>query len=295
MNRLPLDTRAKLLHMLVEGNSLRATSLMADVAYNSMLKLVSDAGKACADYQDRVLRNLPCKHIQVDEIWAFCYAKQKHVETAKRPVESAGDIWTWTAICADCKLVPSWLVGARDAEYASAFMHDLKQRLRDRVQLTTDGHRVYLKGVESAFGAEVDYAMLIKLYGTPPEAETRYSPVECIGVQTQRIQGNPEWEHISTSYVERQNLTMRMAMRRFTRLTNGFSKKAENHAYAVALHYMYYNFGRIHKTLRVTPAMEAGVTNHIWTTEEIAALMDANYTPKPRGPYKKKVQPEISN
>jgi IS1 family transposase len=236
MNRLPLDTRAKLLHMLVEGNSLRAISRMADVAYNSVLKLVSDAGKACADYQDRVLRNLPCKHIQVDEIWAFCYAKQKHVETAKRPVESAGDIWTWTAICADCKLVPSWLVGARDAEYASAFMHDLKQRLRDRVQLTTDGHRVYLKAVESAFGAEVDYAMLIKLYGTPPEAETRYSPVECIGVQTQRIQGNPEWEHISTSYVERQNLTMRMAMRRFTRLTNGFSKKAENHAYAVALH-----------------------------------------------------------
>ena len=198
-------------------------------------------------------------------------------------------MWTWTAICADCKLVPSWLVGARDAEYAAAFMHDLKQRLRYRVQLTSDGHRVYLDAVESAFGAEVDYAMLIKLYGTAPEAETRYSPVECIGVQTQRIQGNPEFAHISTSYAERQNLTMRMAMRRFTTLTNGFSKKAENHAYAVALHYMHYNFGRIHKTLRVTPAMEAGVTDHVWTMEEIAALMDANFTPKPRGPYKKRI------
>jgi IS1 family transposase len=288
MNKLPLETRAKLLHMLVEGNSLRATSRMADVSYNSVLKLISDAGKACSDYQDRVLRNLPCKHIQVDEIWAFCYTKQKNVESAKRLVEGAGDIWTWTAICADCKLVPSWLVGARDAEYASAFMYDLKQRLRYRVQLTSDGHRVYMEAVESAFGAEVDYAMLIKIYGTAPEAETRYSPVECIGVQTQRIQGNPEYEHISTSYVERQNLTMRMAMRRFTRLTNGFSKKAENHAYAVALHYMHYNFGRIHKTLRVTPAMEAGVSDHVWTMEEIAALMDANQIPKPRGPYKKR-------
>jgi IS1 family transposase len=296
MNRLPLDTRAKLLHMLVEGNSLRATSRMADVAYNSVLKLVSEAGKACSDYQDMTLRNLPCKHIQVDEIWAFCYTKQKNLENAKRPVEGAGDIWTWTAICADCKLVPSWLVGARDAEYGSAFMHDLKQRLREeRVQLTSDGHRVYLEAVESAFGADIDYAMLIKLYGTPPEAETRYSPVECIGVQTQRIQGNPAWEHISTSFVERQNLTMRMAMRRFTRLTNGFSKKAENHAYAVALHYMHYNFGRIHKTLRVTPAMEAGVSDHVWTIEEIAKLMDANYVPKTRGPYKKKIQPKNSN
>jgi IS1 family transposase len=294
MNKLPLATRAQLLHMLVEGNSLRATSRMANVAYNSVLKLVSDAGKACGDYQDRVLRNLPCKHIQVDEIWAFCYTKQKNVETAKRPVEGAGDIWTWTAICADCKLVPSWVVGARDAEYASVFMQDLKQRLRSRVQLTSDGHRVYLEAVESAFGSEIDYAMLIKLYGTPPESETRYSPVECIGVQTQRIQGHPDWEQISTSHVERQNLTMRMAMRRFTRLTNGFSKKAENHAYAVALHYMYYNFGRIHKTLRVTPAMEAGVSDHVWTMEEIAALMDANDVPKPRGPYKKKTQPENS-
>ena len=199
MNRLPLGTRANLLHVLVEGSSLRATTRMADVAYNSVLKLVSNAGKACAEYQNRVLRNLPCKHIQVDEIWAFCYAKQKNVEAAKRPVENAGDIWTWTAICADGKPVPSWLVGARDVEYASEFMQGLKQRLRYCVQLTSDGHRVYLEAVESAFGAEMDDAMLIKLYGTPPEAETRYSPVECTGVQTQRIQGNPEWEHISTS------------------------------------------------------------------------------------------------
>jgi IS1 family transposase len=295
MNKLPLETRAKLLHMLVEGNSLRATSRMADVAYNSVLKLVSDAGKACSDYQDTALRNLPCRRVQVDEIWAFCYTKQKNVESAKTPVEGAGDIWTWTAICADTKLVPSWLVGDRDAVAANIFMHDLASRMRGRIQLTSDGHRPYLEAVEGAFGAEIDYAMLIKLYGHPRDDTARYSPPECIGTQTHRIMGEPDPAFISTSYVERANLTMRMGLRRFTRLTNGFSKKAENHAYAVGLHYMYYNFGRIHKTLRVTPAMEAGVSDHIWTMEEIAALMDTAYTPKPRGPYKKKVQPENSN
>jgi IS1 family transposase len=295
MNKLPLATRAKLLHMLVEGNSLRATSRMADVAYNSVLKLVSDAGQACSDYQDSVFRNLPCRRIQVDEIWAFCYTKQKNVERATKPVEGAGDIWTWVAICADTKLVPSWLVGSRDAATANMFMQDLVSRLRGRIQLTSDGHRNYLEAVEGAFGSEVDYAMLVKIYGHPQDDATRYSPPECIGTQTHTIQGSPDPAHVSTSFVERQNLSMRMAMRRFTRLTNGFSKKAENHAHAVAVHYMYYNFGRIHKTLRVTPAMEAGVADHVWTIEEIAALMAANYVPKPRGPYKKKRQAENSN
>ena len=295
MNRLPLEARAKILHMLVEGNSLRATSRTADVAYNSVLKLVSEAGKACSDYQDMVLRNLSCRRIQVDEIWAFYYTKQKNVESAKNPVEGAGDIWTWTAICADTKLVPSWLVGSRDADAANMFMQDLASRVAHRIQLTSAGHRPYLEAVEGAFGAEIDYSMLIKLYGQPPPDAARYSPPECIGTQTLNIQGSPDPAYISTSYVERQNLTMRMAMRRFTRLTNGFSKKAENHAYAVALHYMHYNFGRIHKTLRVTPAMQAGVSDHVWTMEEIAGLMNANYVPKPRGPYKKKTQPENSN
>ena len=294
MNRLDLDARAKILHMLVEGNSLRATSRMADVAYNSVLKLVSEAGKACADYQDMALHNLPCRRIQVDEIWAFCYTKQKNVDRAKKSVEGAGDIWTWTAIDAETKLVPSWFVGSRDADAAQMFMQDLATRMRGRIQLTSDGHNPYLEAVEGAFGADIDYAMLIKLYGHPRDDASRYSPPECIGTHTRNIQGTPDPAHISTSYTERQNLTMRMSMRRFTRLTNGFSKKAENHSHAVALHYMHYNFGRIHKTLRVTPAMEAGVTDHIGTMEEIAALMDANYTTKPRGPYKKKVHPENS-
>lgn len=288
MNRLPLEARAKILHMLVEGNSLRTTSRMAGVAYNSVLKLVGDAGKACSDYQDAALRNLPCRRIQVDEIWAFCYAKQRNVESAKKPVEGAGDIRTWTALCADTKLVPSWLVGSRDAYAAQIFMQDLANRMTSRIQLTSDGHRPYLEAVEGAFGADIDYAMLIKLYGQPQDGETRYSPPECIGTRIHRIQGEPDPAFISTSYIERQNLTVRMSLRRFTRLTNAFSKKAENHAHAVALHYMHYNFGRIHKTLRVTPAMEAGVTDHVWTLEEIASLMDANQTPRPRGPYKKR-------
>jgi IS1 family transposase len=259
-----------------------------------VLKLVSDAGKACSDYQDTVLRNLPCQRIQVDEIWAFCYTKQKNVENAKKLVEGAGDIWTWTAICADTKLVPSWLVGSRDADAAQMFMQDLASRMAGRIQLTSDGQRLYLEAVEGAFGADMDFGMLIKVYGQARDDAARYSPPECIGTQTRNIQGAPDPAHISTSYVERQNLSMRMGMRRFTRLTNGFSKKAENHAHAVGLHYMHYNFGRIHKTLRVTPAMQAGVSDHVWTMEEIAGLMDANYVPKPRGPYKKKIQTENS-
>lgn len=274
MNKLPLSKRAQILSCLVEGNSLRSTSRMVDVSINTVTKLLVDVGKACSNYQDETLINLPCKHIQVDEIWAFCYAKQKNVAEAKKAVEGAGDIWTWTAICADTKLIPSWAVGSRDAETAKLFIDDLAARLSNKIQLTSDGHKTYLDAVDGAFGANVDYAMLVKLYGNNPESEKRYSPAECSGIIKQVITGKPNVDKISTSYVERQNLTMRMGMRRFTRLTNGFSKKAENHAHAVALHFMYYNFGRIHKTLRVTPAMEAKITDHVWSLEEIAALAD---------------------
>jgi IS1 family transposase len=274
MNQLSMPKRVQVIAALVEGNSIRSTERMTGVAKHTILRFLVEIGTACAHFQHICLTELPCKHIQCDEIWSFCHAKEKNLKEEHQGVFGYGDVWTWTALCADCKLVPCWLVGLRDAEYASAFMHDLARRLKHRVQLTTDGHRAYLEAVESAFGAEIDYAMLIKLYGTPPEAETRYSPVECIGVQTQRIQGNPESEHISTSYVERQNLTMRMSMRRFTRLTNGFSKKVENLQHANSLYFMYYNFARIHSTLRVTPAMEAGITRHVWTIKEIVDLLE---------------------
>lgn len=289
MNKLPISKRAQILGMLVEGNSLRATSRMADVSINTVTKLLVDVGCAAAKYQAETLVNLPCKRVQVDEIWAFCYAKQKNVETAKNAPEAAGDVWTWTAVCADTKIIPSWLVGGRDAGYAHEFMQDLASRMGQRIQLTSDGHKAYLQAVEGAFGADVDYAMLIKMYGDAPESmKGKYSPADCTGCKKTRIEGNPDIDHVSTSYVERQNLTMRMSMRRFTRLTNGFSKKIENHGHAVALHTMYYNFGRVHKTLRVTPAMEAGVATHVWTLEEIAALVDANEQPKKRGAYKKR-------
>lgn len=287
MNKLSISKRAQILHMLVEGNSLRSTSRMADVSINTVTKLLIDVGKACSAYQDEAFRNLSCKRVQVDEIWSFCYAKQKNVEKAIAAPVDAGDVWTWTAICADTKLVPSWLVGGRDAEYANAFINDLASRMKSRIQLTSDGHRSYLEAVEGAFGADVDYAMLVKSYGNSPEGQKRYSPAECTGIYKKAITGNPDEAHVSTSFVERQNLTMRMAMRRFTRLTNGFSKKIENHEYAVALHFMYYNFGRIHKTLKVTPAMEAGVSDHVWTLEEIAALVQEEASKK-RGSYKKK-------
>jgi IS1 family transposase len=214
---------------------------------------------------------LRCKRIQCDEIWSFVYAKEKNVPADGKGEFGFGDVWTWTAIDADTKLVPLFMVGNRDGQSARIFIEDLKDRLASRVQLTTDGHRAYLDAVEGAFGADVDYAMLVKIYGATQE-ETRYSPAECIGSQRQAISGNPDPKHISTSYAERQNLTMRMGMRRFTRLTNAFSKKVENHAYQVALHFMYYNFARIHKTLRVTPAMEAGISDHVWTLEEISDL-----------------------
>ena len=286
MNTLPLAKRAQILGLLVEGNSINATCRITGAAKATVLKLLADVGQACAEYQDKTLHNLPCKRVQCDEIWSFVGAKQKNVAQG---AAGYGDVWTWTAICADTKLIASWMVGSRDGEAARMFMADLAPRLANRVQLTTDGHRAYLEAVEDAFGADVDYAMLVKLYGEPKgrEHERRYSPGECCGTIKQPIEGCPNPRHVSTSYVERQNLTMRMSMRRFTRLTNGFSKKIENHAHAVALHFMYYNFGRIHKTLRATPAMEAWIADHVWTLEEIAALVPEPEA-KPRGPYKKK-------
>jgi IS1 family transposase len=280
MNRLSIERRTKVIAALVEGNSIRATCRMTDTAKGTVIRLLRDVGKACAEYQDKHLRNLPCKHIQCDEIWSFCYAKQKNVPEDKQGRLGYGDVWTWTAIDADTKLVPSWLVGLRTADYAHRFMFDLKSRLANRVQITTDGHGVYVWAVEDAFGSEVDYAMLVKLYGQELEGERHYSPAKCIAAEPHIIQGNPDPTKISTSYVERQNLTMRMSMRRLTRLTNAFSKKMENLERAVALHFMYYNFARPHKTLTpknsigITPAMAAGITNHIWTIEEIVRLVD---------------------
>jgi IS1 family transposase len=295
MNKLTSEKRAQILHLLVEGNSLRATSRIADVSYNTVLKFFADAGCACAKYQDGALRNLTCKRVQVDEIWSFVYAKQKNVPGAKAAPEGAGDVWTWVAIDAQTKLVASWLVSSRDGDAAKLFISDLASRLSNRVQLTSDGHKPYLEAVEDSFGADIDYAMLQKIYGNAPEAEKRYSPATCIGCETKVIEGKPDPKHINTSYIERQNLTMRMNMRRFTRLTNGFSKKVENHALSVALHYMHYNFCRIHKSLRITPAMAAGVTDRLWTIADIVAIIEAEEgAPKKRGPYKKKAGAEIA-
>jgi IS1 family transposase len=278
MNRLPIEKRIQILGLLTEGTSLRAASRLADVSINTVTKLLVDVGAACEMYQLEALTNLPCKRIQCDEIWCFVGAKESNVPPMRRGEFGRGDVYTWVAIDSESKLVASWLVGRRSAEFAKVFMDDLATRLANRVQLTTDGHKVYLNAVEGAFGIDIDYAMLVKLYGgmqtNKPEAEHRYSPGKCIGAIKGAVCGDPKSEHISTSHVERQNLTMRMHMRRFTRLTNGFSKKVENHAYAVALHYMFYNFAKIHKTLRVTPAMQAGVSDHVWTLEEIAKLAD---------------------
>jgi IS1 family transposase len=271
MNKLNTQKRAQILGCLVEGNSIRATARICDVAFNTVLKFVPEIGEACLEYQDKVFRNLKCKRIQCDEIWSFCYAKQKNVPKDKRGQFGYGDVWTWVALDADTKIVPTFFVGNRDAQCAKVFIDDLASRLSSRVQLTTDGHRVYLNAVEDAFGGDIDYAMIVKTYESTQE-ENRYSPAKCTGTEVKRISGFPDPKHISTSYVERQNLTLRMNMRRFTRLTNGFSKKVENHAYHAALHYMYYNFCRIHKTLRVTPAMEAGIADHVWTLEEIVNL-----------------------
>lgn len=291
MNKLDSKRRAQIVHMLVEGNSLRATARMADVSRNTVDKLLRDAGEACMEYQDRMLRNLPCKRVECDEIWSFVYAKQKNVKDAKAAPDEAGDVWTWAAIDADTKLIPCWHVGSRDTEAATAFIDDLASRLANRVQLTTDGHRPYLEAVESAFGNDIDYARLVKIYGTDPAAkrEKRYSPARFVEAHCGVVTGNPDREKVSTSYVERQNLTMRMGMRRLTRLTNGCSKKMQNHMYAISLHFMHYNFCRIHKTLKVTPAMAAGVVDELLGLDFIVGLIDAREpAPKKRGPYKKR-------
>lgn len=274
MNKLTKDKRVAVISALVEGNSIRATVRMTGVAKNTVAKLLVEIGAACSIYQDKALRNLQCKKIQCDEIWGFCYAKQKNVPEKKQGQFGFGDVWTWTAIDPDSKLVLSWLVGLRNAKWAKVFMKDVAGRLAHRVQLTTDGHRAYLEAVEGAFGANIDYAQLVKLYGQENAGEARYSPPKCIGCLRQKIVGKPKPEAVSTSIVERQNLTMRMNMRRFTRLTNGFSKKIENLEAAVALHFMYYNFVRIHQTLRITPAMAAGVTTRLWDISDIVGLLE---------------------
>ena len=272
MNRLTKEQRIRVVSALVEGCSIRATVRMTGVAKNTIVKLLADLGDACAAYQDKAFHDLPCKRIQCDEIWSFVGAKDKNVPADKRGF-GIGDVWTWTAICADTKLVPSWLLGDRDGGTARNFIDDLASRLANRVQITTDGHKVYVDAIGDAFGEGVDYAMLVKHYGAENRVgEARYSAAICTGIKKQPIIGYPDKVHVSTSYVERQNLTMRMSMRRFTRLTNAFSKKVENHAHAVALHFMHYNFARIHQTLRVTPAMAAGVSDHAWELEEIVAF-----------------------
>jgi IS1 family transposase len=274
MNKLPIERRVQILGMMVEGMSIRAITRLTGVSKNTVAKFLVDAGQACADYQDRALRNLSCKRVQVDEIWAFCYAKAKNVPTAKAAPDGAGDLWTWTAIDADTKLAVCWLVGDRGGDTAKLFISDLAARLANRVQLTSDGHAPYLQAVEEAFGADIDYSQLIKIYGQTEEGQRRYSPPECIGCERKPIEGRPDPKHISTSFVERNNLNIRMHLRRFTRLTNAFSKKAENHAYAVAINFMYYNFVRIHQTLKITPAMAAGVTGKLWELADIVRVVD---------------------
>ena len=274
MNRLDTKRRSQVVAALVEGNSLRATARITGVARMTVEKLLRDLGAACAQYQDEHLRNLTCRRIECEEIWSFVYTKQKNVERAKNAPEVAGDVWTLTAIDADTKLVPSWLIGTRDLATAYDFIHDLAGRLQHRVQLTTDGHVPHLEALESAFGLDIDYAMLVKIYGSDP-AEKRYSPAMCLGCAVKTVTSQPNPKHIPTSYVERQNLTMRMSMRRFTRLTNAFSKKVEMHAHSLALHFMHYNFVKIHSTLRTTPAQAAGVTDRLWEVSDLVVLLEA--------------------
>lgn len=283
MNRLPLEKQTAIIRALVEGNSLRSTTRMVGVSINTVTKLLVELGEACAQFHDFAVRGVGCKRIQCDEIWSFCYAKDKNVPAEMRGQPGVGSVWTWTGMCADSKLMVAYHVGTRDSECAHHFMHDLADRLANRVQMTTDGHRVYLEAINSAFGNQIDYAMLVKVYGTASD-DHRYSPGVCIGTRPDPLKGQPDPKHISTSFVERQNLTMRMSMRRFTRLTNAFSKKVANHEASIALHFAYYNFCRVHKTLRVTPAMEAGLTTRVWEIEDLLKLIDWA-----------KTQPKISN
>ena len=290
MNKLPLSKRIQILAMLCEGSSMRSISRIADVSINTVTKLLEQAGEACLAIHDEHVRGVKASRIQCDEIWSFCYAKQKNVATAKDAPEGAGDVWTWTALDADTKLMVAYFVGDRGGESAMILMDDLRARLSNRVQLTTDGHKAYLEAVEGAFGADVDYAQLVKLYGPTIAAPGRYSPAECIGAKKVRREGNPDIAHVSTSHVERMNLSIRMQNRRFTRLTNAFSKKLDNHIHALALYFAFYNFCRIHKTLRVSPAMAAGITDRLWSLEDVVAKIDAMAPePKPRGPYRKRV------
>jgi IS1 family transposase len=289
MNKLPLNKRVQILSMLVEGSSMRSISRVADVSINTVSKLLVEAGEACLAYHDENVRGLNCKRVQCDEIWSFCYAKEKNAPVAKAAPTFAGDVWTWTSLCADSKLICNWFVGGRDAEFAHLFMDDLASRLNHHVQMTTDGHRVYMQAIEGAFGADIDYAQLVKMFGNAPETQKgRYSPAECTGIKKTRRIGNPDEKHVSTSYAERQNLNMKMSMRRFTRLTNAFSKKFDNHCHALALYFVHYNFIRIHKTLKVTPAMAGDLTDRLWSWEDVIAMIDAANPPKKRGPYAKK-------
>ena len=274
MNRLSIEKHTQIIGLLVEGNSLRATSRLANVSINTVTKLLVDIGTVCQKYHDEHVRGIMTKRVQCDEIWSFIYSKDKNIPEKFKGKYGIGSIWTWVALDSDSKFAISWLVGNRDAEYARIFIQDVASRLKYRIQLTTDGFRPYLEAVEESFGANIDYAQLVKLYGPSLEGETRYSPAVCNGANKARIMGNPETENISTSYVERQNLTMRMSLRRFTRLTNAFSKKIENHAHAIALHFMYYNFVRIHKSLRVAPAMELGLTKKLWSLEDLTRLLE---------------------
>ncbi|HHG88926.1 MAG TPA: DDE domain-containing protein [Devosia sp.] len=287
-NILDTSKRAQILSMLVEGMSMRSVTRITGVSINTVSKLLVDAGNACAEYHDKTVRNVKAERVQCDEIWSFVGAKQKNVKTMKEPVEGAGDVWTWTAIDADSKLILSYLVGGRDADYANAFMQDVGERLANRVQLTTDGHKAYLEAVEGVFGADVDYAQLIKMYGNAPDAfKGRYSPAECTGIKKRAIEGKPDEKHVSTSYVERMNLNIRMGNRRFTRLTNAFSKKIDNHLHMLSLYFVHYNFCRIHNSLKVSPAMAAGVSDTLHDVEWIVGLIDARAEPpKKRGPYK---------
>jgi IS1 family transposase len=288
MNHLSNADRTRIVSALVEGCGINAITRMTGISKPTVLKLLADLGKACYAYHDEHVRGLSCKRIQCDEIWSFVGAKQKNV-TIEQMEGGWGDVWTWTALDADTKLMVSYLVGQRGLTWAKAFMEDVALRINSRVQITTDGHRAYVEAIEGVFGMDVDYAVLIKVYGNATTPETRYSPGEVIGTETVHVTGNPDPRHISTSFVERQNLTMRMSMRRFTRLTNAFSKKLANHEAAIALHYMHYNFCRIHKTLRVTPAMEAGISSHVWSIEELVNILPVGEA-KPRGPYKKRRQ-----